>query len=63
MLAPTVIILYFFYPETMGRTYWELDELYERRIPARHFKKTATNVERAGQKNKTLSTVIPHSGH
>lgn len=37
-LVPTIIALYFFYPETSGRTYQELDELFERKVPARKFK-------------------------
>lgn len=40
--------------QTYGRTYWELDELYERKIPAWKFKDTQTMSERDGQKNKTL---------
>ena len=75
LLVPTTIILYFYYPEvsrphtqpwvttdmwqTYGRTYWELDELYERKIPAWRFKNTKTSSELAGQKNKALI----HYGH
>lgn len=54
MLVPTVAILYFFYPETSGRTYWELDELYERKIPAWRFKQTATFADESAGKNKAL---------
>jgi hypothetical protein len=36
--------------QTYGRTYWELDELYERRIPAWRFKETATSVDKSGSK-------------
>jgi len=54
LLVPTTAILYFFYPETAGRTYWELDELYERKISARKFKSTPTLAEQAGRKNKAL---------
>jgi hypothetical protein len=35
-------LIFFFVPETRGRTWNELDELFERKIPARHFKKTKT---------------------
>jgi len=70
LLVPTIIILWLFYPEvsssylflnsnadlwqTYGRTYWELDELYERKVPAWKFKKTATTSDRSGNKNSTL---------
>lgn len=54
LLVPTTIILYFFYPETYGRTYWELDELYERKIPAWKFKNTATSADQSGNKNQAL---------
>jgi hypothetical protein len=50
LLVPTVLILYFFYPETYGRTYWELDELYERRVPAWRFKDTPTLSDQSGYK-------------
>ncbi|WVW84371.1 hypothetical protein I302_106405 [Kwoniella bestiolae CBS 10118] len=54
MLVPTVVLLYLFYPETYGRTYWELDELYERKIPAWRFKDTPTLSDQSGRKNKAL---------
>ncbi|KAK3679732.1 hypothetical protein LTR78_000108 [Recurvomyces mirabilis] len=54
LLVPTTIILWLFYPETYGRTYWELDELYERKVPAWRFKKTATTSDRSGNKNSAL---------
>ncbi|GFZ43406.1 hypothetical protein JCM24511_01126 [Saitozyma sp. JCM 24511] len=54
LLIPTVILLWLFYPETYGRTYWELDELYERNIPAWKFKTTPTLADQSGHKNKTL---------
>lgn len=37
-LIPCILL----YPETKGRTYQELDELFERRIPAWKFAKTKT---------------------
>ncbi|KAL6890046.1 general substrate transporter [Trichoderma evansii] len=54
LLAPTTILLYLYYPETYGRTYWELDELYERKIPAWKFKNTQTLSDQSGHKNRTL---------
>ena len=40
--------------QTYGRTYIELDELYERGIPAWRFKSTQTLSDQSGQKNQTL---------
>jgi hypothetical protein len=40
--------------QTYGRTYWELDELYERKIPAWKFKNTATSSDQSGRKNAAL---------
>ena len=34
------IPLYFLFPETKGRTFTEIDELYERGVSPRHFAKT-----------------------
>ncbi|KAL1858280.1 hypothetical protein VTK73DRAFT_7864 [Phialemonium thermophilum] len=45
LLLPTVIGLYFLYPETTGRTWAELDELYKRGVPARRFKSTTIETE------------------
>ncbi|RSM14151.1 hypothetical protein CDV31_005487 [Fusarium ambrosium] len=56
MLIPTTILLWFFYPETYGRTYWELDELYERKIPAWRFKETKTLSDQSGHKDKQVMT-------
>ncbi|UPL01848.1 hypothetical protein LCI18_012782 [Fusarium solani-melongenae] len=54
LLVPTTILLWFFYPETYGRTYWELDELYERKIPAWKFKNSKTLTEENGYKDKAV---------
>jgi hypothetical protein len=37
--------VFFYLPESKGRTAFELDELFERKIPARHFSKTKTSIE------------------
>ncbi|KAM0542659.1 hypothetical protein ACHAPJ_012691 [Fusarium lateritium] len=54
LLVPTVVLLWLYYPETYGRTYWELDELYERKIPAWKFKNATTLSDQSGLKNKAL---------
>lgn len=50
--AICTIIVWFFVPETKGRTYAELDELYERRIPAWRFAKTKTSVQETADRAK-----------
>ena len=54
LLIPTTVLLWLYYPETYGRTYLELDELYERRVPAWRFKSTPTLSDQSGEKNATL---------
>ncbi|KAL6690512.1 general substrate transporter [Trichoderma pleuroticola] len=34
------VFIYFYYPETKGRSFEEIDDLFERNIPPRHFSKT-----------------------
>ncbi|PVH71105.1 general substrate transporter [Cadophora sp. DSE1049] len=47
--------VFFWLPETKGRTSLELDELFERKVSARHFCTTKTNLEEEveGDKNQT----------
>jgi SP family general alpha glucoside:H+ symporter-like MFS transporter len=40
----SIIYTYFRLPEPMGRTFAELDLLFEKRIPARKFKQTQVDV-------------------
>lgn len=39
-LVFSTVFIYFFIPETKGRTYIEIDELWARRVPARKFGST-----------------------
>ncbi|KAH7349636.1 general substrate transporter [Plectosphaerella cucumerina] len=52
-----LIPVIFFFPETKGRTYLELDELFERRVPAWRFASTVTSyqagAERQAQEHAT----------
>lgn len=41
--------IYFYQPETTGRSYEELDELYMKKVPAREFKTFVTDAEKQGQ--------------
>jgi len=41
------LTIYFVFPEAKGRTFAELDELFERRIPAWRFSTTKTAVNDA----------------
>jgi hypothetical protein len=41
-----LVPVYFLYPETKGRTYGEIDELFESGIAPRHFAKTQTTHQR-----------------
>lgn len=61
LLVPTTILLYFYYPETQGRTYVELDELYERGISARNFKYTATLSDQTGAKGPNTQDITAES--
>lgn len=40
VLVASSVFIYFMYPETKGRTYIEIDELWNRGIAPRHFAKT-----------------------
>ena len=40
-----LVLVYFFVPETKGRSYAELDELFDRKVHARDFRKTKTSVQ------------------
>lgn len=39
-LAACAVFVFFMIPETKGRTYIEIDELWARKVPARKFKQT-----------------------
>ncbi|KXJ89300.1 general substrate transporter [Microdochium bolleyi] len=67
LTALMTIPVIFFYPETKGRTYAEIDELYERNIPAWRFNKTKTHAQAeieaaGGAENLAHSQKTPASG-
>jgi len=43
--VPTCLLMWLYVPETKGRSAAEIDELYERKIPAWRWSKTVTTVE------------------
>lgn len=45
--AVFVVIMFFVIPETKNRSYLELDEMFELKVPARKFAKYETSVDRA----------------
>ncbi|RDW76922.1 hypothetical protein BP6252_04975 [Coleophoma cylindrospora] len=49
-----LVYLWFYQPETTGRTYEELDELFTKRIPARKFKGTITDAELKGRQAQEI---------
>jgi MFS transporter, SP family, general alpha glucoside:H+ symporter len=51
------VYLWFYQPETAGRTYEELDELFTKRIPARKFKGYVTEAESKGQEAKRRESI------
>lgn len=42
-----LILMYFFVPELKGRSFEEMDELFDRKIDARNFHKTETQIDLA----------------
>lgn len=48
------VYLWVYQPETAGRTYKELDELFARMIPGRKFKSTKTEAEMEGTQAKEI---------
>jgi len=46
--------LWVYQPETAGRTYKELDELFAMKVPGRKFKSTKTQIETEGDQAKDL---------
>lgn len=46
----TLVLTYFTVPETTGRSFQELDELFEARTPSRKFKQTKTTVQIAEER-------------
>lgn len=45
---PCIAFLWYYQPETRGRSYEELDEMFTKKVPARHFKSYVTEVQTQG---------------
>ena len=52
LAALSCLSIFFFFPECKGRTYGELDELFERRVAAWKFSKTQTAVGAAKEQER-----------
>ncbi|KAH5039375.1 hypothetical protein HBI70_111610 [Parastagonospora nodorum] len=50
-----MVYLWFYQPETAGRTYEELDEMFSRKVPARQFKTHRTDAQAMGEAVKEKS--------
>lgn len=46
---PCIAFIWWYQPETKNRSYEELDEMFMKQVPARHFKDYKTEVESRGQ--------------
>lgn len=46
---PCIAFLWYYQPETRGRSYEELDEMFTKKVPARHFDTYVTEVETQGR--------------
>lgn len=53
-----VIIMWFVIPETKNRSYVELDEMFELRVPARKFATYETSVDRAKREMQGTATEV-----
>ena len=56
LAALFVVIIFFMFPETKGRTYQELDELFENKTKPWNFAKTETSHQRS------VEARLGHSG-
>jgi SP family general alpha glucoside:H+ symporter-like MFS transporter len=52
---PCVAMIWWFQPETRNRSYEELDEMFMKKIPARHFKDYHTEAQARGEEAKEAS--------
>ncbi|KAJ9623856.1 uncharacterized protein PV06_06810 [Exophiala oligosperma] len=55
-----IAYLWFFQPETAGRTYEELDEMFTKRVPARKFKTYRTEAQTKGEVVKEVHMKSAH---
>jgi hypothetical protein len=49
-----LVFVWFYQPETRGRTYEEIDELFLKKVPARKFEGFVTDAETHGQVSKEV---------
>lgn len=56
--VPCIIFLWWYQPETAGRSYEELDEMFVKKVPARQFKTYATEAEKKGDEARQASATV-----
>ena len=56
MSGACFVVLFIFFPETRGRSYEELDEMFQKRIPTRQFKNYVTETQRYDTSNEVEAT-------
>ncbi|KAH6867513.1 general substrate transporter [Thelonectria olida] len=52
---PSIAVIWWFQPETKYRSYEELDEMFAKKVPARHFDKYRTEAEQRGEAAKVAA--------
>ena len=55
---PTAIFLYFYFPEMKGRSYLELEEMFQKKVPARKFKKHVCNIDVVEDTKEEKGTIV-----
>lgn len=55
---PCIIFLWWYQPETRGRSYEELDEMFMKKIPARKFRTYVTEAESKSEEVRRLASAI-----
>ena len=61
--APLCVYMFFCFPEMKGRTYLELEDMFQKKVPARQFKSYKCDIALAtGPGNEKIATVVHEEG-